>query len=63
MKTLSTGFIGGGRVIKIFLRAWQNASAMPERVMVTDTCGDVVFKLSEVFPSIEISTDVKSVAS
>lgn len=60
MKT--TGFIGGGRVTRIFLKAWHNREVMPERVVVYDINAEIVAKLKSEFPAIEVSTDLKAVA-
>lgn len=60
MKT--TGFIGGGRVTRIFLKAWKNREVMPEKVVVYDINAETVAKLKTEFPAIEVSTDLKAVA-
>jgi pyrroline-5-carboxylate reductase len=60
MKT--TGFIGGGRVTRIFLKAWHNREVMPEKVVVYDINDETVAKLKSEFSSIEVSTDLKAVA-
>jgi pyrroline-5-carboxylate reductase len=60
MKTL--GFIGGGRITKIFLQAFQNKSISLKNVSVFDTNNEVSEKLKQKFPEISIS-DLKIVAS
>ena len=55
MKTI--GFIGGGRITKIFLQAFKNAEISFEKVSVFDTNNDVLSNLKAKFPSIEVTTD------
>ena len=42
MKTKSIGFIGGGRITKIFLQALNNKKAEFQSVVVFDTNADVL---------------------
>ena len=62
IKMKTTGFIGGGRITRIFLKAWKNRDVMPEKVVVYDINDEVVAKLKSEFPAIEVSNDLKSVA-
>ncbi|MFA5330258.1 MAG: NAD(P)-binding domain-containing protein [Prolixibacteraceae bacterium] len=52
MKTKSLGFIGGGRITKIFLQAFANKKVELESVVVFDTNADVLAALKEQFPFI-----------
>lgn len=52
METKSLGFIGGGRVTKIFLRAFANKKAEFKSVVVFDTNVEVLASLKEQFPFI-----------
>jgi pyrroline-5-carboxylate reductase len=52
MKTKSLGFIGGGRVTKIFLQAFANKHAEFKSVYVYDTNPEVLAALKNQFPSI-----------
>jgi pyrroline-5-carboxylate reductase len=63
MKAKTIGFIGGGRVTKIFLKAWKNREVMPESVLVYDINEEVAAILRREFPSIEFSNDLKEVAN
>ncbi len=54
MKTKSLGFIGGGRITKIFLQAFQNKQIEFESITVCDTNEDVLKALKSQFPNIEI---------
>ena len=53
MKTNSLGFIGGGRITKIFLNAFTNAETKLKSVVVYDSSPDVLAALKEQFPFIE----------
>lgn len=53
MTTESIGFIGGGRVTRIFLEGWQRAKAMPHKVVVSDCNAKTLAKLKARFPNIE----------
>jgi pyrroline-5-carboxylate reductase len=52
MKTTSLGFIGGGRITKIFLQAFSNKKVELESVMVFDTNAEVLAALKAQFPHI-----------
>jgi len=54
MKTKSLGFIGGGRVTKIFLQAFANKNAEFKSVSVYDTNPEVLAALKNQFPAISI---------
>jgi len=51
----SIGFIGGGRVTRIFLSGWRHANALPAKIVVSDPNADTLAKLQAEFPSVEIS--------
>ena len=55
MNTQSIGFIGGGRVTRIFLGGWRQANALPTKIVVSDSNADSLAKLQAEFPSIEIA--------
>jgi len=54
MKTKSLGFIGGGRITKIFLQAFENKKAIFESISVFDTNPDTLQALKLQFPFIQI---------
>jgi len=62
MKTKSLGFIGGGRVTKIFLQAFANKHAEFKSVSVYDTNPEVSAALKRQFPSI-LTVDSASLAA
>ena len=55
MKTKSLGFIGGGRITKIFLQALTNKKADFQSVVVFDTNADVLVALKQQFSNIVIA--------
>jgi pyrroline-5-carboxylate reductase len=55
MKTKSIGFIGAGRITRIFLQAFKNKKIAFKRIVVFDTLSDTTEKLKQLFPQIEIS--------
>ena len=52
MKTRTLGFIGGGRITKVFLQAFKNKNVPLENVKVFDTNSDTVAELKNLFPEI-----------
>ncbi len=53
MKTKSLGFIGGGRITRIFLQAFQNRQIEFDEITVCDTNENVLTSLKNQFPNIE----------
>jgi len=58
----SIGFIGGGRITRIFLQAFQNKGYTPSKVVVTDINESTTSALYRQFPFIEIGS-LETVAS
>ena len=46
------GFIGGGRVARIFLSGWQQANPLPNNIVVSDPNAETLAKLKTDFPVI-----------
>ena len=63
MKANSLGFIGGGRITKIFLQAFANKKAEFESIVVFDTNADVLNALKLQFPQIKIAETLQQAAS
>lgn len=61
MKT-SIGFIGGGRITKIFLQGFKNADIRFESVKVFDPNGETLANLEKSFPEIEKAETAETVA-
>ena len=55
MTNKTFGFIGGGRVVRILLKAMSNKDMMPGTVIVSDTNDEVLNKLKNEFPGIRIT--------
>ncbi len=49
------GFIGAGRITRIFLRAFQNKGIHPARIVVSDINPEVSGALRHMFPAVEVS--------
>ncbi len=62
MKTKTIGFIGGGRITKIFLHAFQNKKTVFENVKVFDPNSETLNALQSLFPEIEIAKSVQEAA-
>jgi pyrroline-5-carboxylate reductase len=63
MKTNSLGFIGGGRITRIFLQAFANKSIEFQSVVVFDTNVEVLNTLKTLFPQIQIAETVQQAAN
>lgn len=55
MKAKSIGFIGGGRITRIFLQAFANKNADFSSIVVSDTNNEVLNALKTSFPKISIT--------
>lgn len=53
MSNRTVGFIGGGRITRIFLEGWSRANALPAKIVVSDCNADTLAKLKARFPQIE----------
>ncbi len=53
MADRSIGFIGGGRITRIFLEALNRKRMLPATVVVSDASGEVLQKLKEKFPKVQ----------
>jgi pyrroline-5-carboxylate reductase len=62
MKT-SIGFIGGGRITKIFLQGFKNADFEPDSVKVFDPNAGTFEKLTSIFPGVEKAETAEAAAS
>ncbi len=52
MTNRTIGFIGGGRVTRIFLEGWRRANALAGNIVVNDCNADTLAKLKAGFPAI-----------
>lgn len=62
MKTKSLGFIGGGRITKIFLQAFVNKKAIFDSISVFDTNSETLQSLKQKFPFIQVLTSASEAA-
>ncbi|WP_297091253.1 NAD(P)-binding domain-containing protein [uncultured Draconibacterium sp.] len=62
MKTKTIGFIGGGRITKIFLQAFQNKNTVFDNVKVFDPNSETLSELKELFPEIELAQSAEEAA-
>ena len=62
MKTKSIGFIGGGRITRIFLQALNNKNAEFQSVVVFDTNAEVLIALKNQFPTIVVAESLEQAA-
>ena len=63
METQSLGFIGGGRITKIFLQALANKKAEFKSIVVFDINAEVMKALKQQFPQIVIAENAQQAAS
>lgn len=63
MTSKMIGFIGGGRITRIFLEGWKRANALPTQIVVSDCNADTLAKLKARYPSVETSAQSVAAAS
>jgi pyrroline-5-carboxylate reductase len=54
MEDKALGFIGAGRIARILLGGFRRAGKLPSKIIVSDTSEDILQKLKEDFPQIEV---------
>jgi len=57
MSNKSVGFVGGGRVARMFLEGWNRAAKLPDSITVCDPNAEVLARLKARFPSITTTAD------
>jgi len=63
MTSKTLGFIGGGRITRIFLEGWQRRNMLPAKIVVSDCNAATLASLRARFPNIETVPDNHSAAS
>ncbi len=63
MSNQTIGFVGGGRIVRIFLEGWKRAGKLPEKIIVSDCNADVLAKLKAQFPGIETASGKATAAA
>jgi len=59
----SIGFVGGGRITRIFLEGWQRAQKLPARIVVSDCNSDALAKIKAGWPGVETTSAISVAAS
>ena len=63
MSNKSIGFIGGGRITRIFLEGWKRANALPAKIVVNDCNAEALARLKARFPTVETVATSNSAAA
>jgi pyrroline-5-carboxylate reductase len=63
MSAKTIGFVGGGRISRIFLEGWRRANAMPANMLVSDCNADTLAKLQTQFPGVQTTGDSQTAAA
>ncbi|MDW8310413.1 MAG: NAD(P)-binding domain-containing protein [Verrucomicrobiales bacterium] len=56
MNNKTIGFIGGGRIARIFLEGWQRAQKLPARIVVSDCNADALARLKARWSGVETTS-------
>jgi pyrroline-5-carboxylate reductase len=57
------GFIGGGRIVKIFLQAWKNVKAMPSNISILEKDSEIGHDLKNSFGNISLVSELSDLSS
>jgi pyrroline-5-carboxylate reductase len=63
MSNKSIGFIGGGRITRIFLEGWKRAKCLPASIVVSDCNPESLAKLKTHFPGVQTAAETSAAAS
>jgi len=63
MTNKTIGFVGGGRIARIFLEGWRRAGALPPRIVMSDCNAETLAKLKARFPSVETAAQSAAAAA
>jgi pyrroline-5-carboxylate reductase len=63
MTTPTVGFVGGGRIARIFLAGWTRAKELPRLVVVVDPNSETLTHLEAEFPGIQTTGDLAAAAA
>ena len=63
MNAPTIGFLGGGRIARIFLEGWTRANQLPARIVVADPNAETLARLKARFPVIETTADLAVAAA
>jgi len=62
MSNRTIGFIGGGRVARIFLEGWNRANMLPSNIVVSDCSVEALGKLKIRWPAVQTAADSRATA-
>jgi pyrroline-5-carboxylate reductase len=62
MSNKTVGFIGGGRVTRIFLEGWKRANALPANIVVSDCNAEALAKVKGCFASVQTTGESRMAA-
>ncbi|MCM2254183.1 MAG: NAD(P)-binding domain-containing protein [Vicinamibacteria bacterium] len=54
---MSIGFVGGGRITRVFLEGWRRHGELPPEIVVSDPDAAVVERLAAAFPGVTVLRD------
>lgn len=63
MNIPTVGFIGGGRIVRIFLEGWSRANKLPANVVVAEPNAETRDKLKARFSSVAVTDDLARAAT
>jgi pyrroline-5-carboxylate reductase len=63
MTNKTIGFIGGGRITRIFLEGWHRAKALPTTIVVSDCNAEALAKLKARFPMVGTAPGASAAAA
>jgi pyrroline-5-carboxylate reductase len=63
MNSKTVGFIGGGRITRIFLEGWTRAQRLPASITVSDPNAETLAKLKARFPGVTTTPDNREAAA
>lgn len=63
MSIKTIGFIGGGRITRIFLEGWKRAKRLPANIVVSDCNLESLAKLKTHFPGVQTAAESSAAAS
>ena len=63
MNQKTIGFIGGGRITRIFLEGWKRANAVPANIVVSDCNGEALTKVRIQFPGVQTAVGSSAAAA
>ena len=63
MSNKTIGFVGGGRITRIFLEGWKRANALPASIVVSDCNAESLAKVKAHFPGVQTAAGSNTAAA